>query len=105
MHPGNIPSSSFLGYTEQIEKSNIPRYYIRKFFPKRKCFTFDRPTGRKNLQRLDELQDSDLEEEFLEPANRFCQYVWETSRTKTIPGGREITGPSEENSFKAVGWG
>ncbi|XP_053124687.1 guanylate-binding protein 1-like [Hemicordylus capensis] len=80
------------GDTEQIKKCNLPRLCIRKFFRSRKCFTFDRPTSRRNLPRLEELEEDDLEADFLEPVASFCQHIWETSQPKTIPGGQIVTG-------------
>ncbi|XP_067317271.1 guanylate-binding protein 1-like [Anolis sagrei] len=89
------------GDTELIRRCNLPRLCIRKFFPSRKCFTFDRPTSRKNLRRLEELEEEDLEEEFLEPVARFCDHVWETSTCKTVPGGQAVTGAMLANLAKA----
>ncbi|XP_067318173.1 guanylate-binding protein 1-like [Anolis sagrei] len=80
------------GDTEQVRRCNLPRLCIRKFFPSRKCFTFDRPASRKNLRRLEELQEEDLEEEFQESVTRFCDHVWETAKRKTVPGGQAVTG-------------
>ncbi|XP_020670103.3 guanylate-binding protein 1 isoform X1 [Pogona vitticeps] len=88
------------GDTEQVTKSNMPRICIRHFFPSRKCFTFDRPTNRRNLSRLEELEEDELEEEFLEPMNRFCQHVWGTSRPKMVPGGHVVTGSMLVNLMK-----
>ncbi|XP_062818767.1 guanylate-binding protein 1 [Anolis carolinensis] len=89
------------GDTEQIRRCNLPRLCIRKFFPSRKCFTFDRPTNRKNLRRLAELEEEDLEEEFLKPVARFCEHVWETAKRKTVPGGQAVTGAMLANLAKA----
>ncbi|XP_067318167.1 guanylate-binding protein 1-like [Anolis sagrei] len=89
------------GDTEQIRRCNLPRLCIRKFFPSRKCFTFDRPAGRKKLRRLEELEEEDLEEEFLESVARFCDHVWETSKRKTVPGGQAVTGAMLANLAKA----
>ncbi|KAF7242494.1 Guanylate-binding protein 1 [Varanus komodoensis] len=80
------------GDTEQVRKCNMPRLCIRQFFPSRKCFTFDRPASKKKLARLEELDDEELEEDFLQSAERFCRYIWEGSRPKTIPGGQTVTG-------------
>ncbi|XP_061452898.1 guanylate-binding protein 1-like [Rhineura floridana] len=88
------------GDSEEIQTRNMPRSCIRNFFPSRKCFTFDRPAGRKKLSRLEELEDDDLEEDFLEPVARFCQHIWEMSRSKTVPGGRVVTGRMLENLMK-----
>ncbi|XP_042299867.1 guanylate-binding protein 1-like, partial [Sceloporus undulatus] len=88
------------GDTEQIKKCNMPRLCIRQFFPSRKCFTFDRPASKKNLRRLEELEEDDLEEEFLKPMARFCQHIWKTSKPKTVPGGQAVTGAMLANLAK-----
>ncbi|XP_034973751.1 guanylate-binding protein 1-like isoform X2 [Zootoca vivipara] len=88
------------GDTEQIQKFNVPKSCIRKFFPSRKCFTFDRPANKKNLHQLEHLEEDDLEEDFLEPVGRFCQHIWETSRPKTVPGGQVVTGRMLEKLLK-----
>uniref|UniRef100_A0A8D0B8U4 GB1/RHD3-type G domain-containing protein n=1 Tax=Salvator merianae TaxID=96440 RepID=A0A8D0B8U4_SALMN len=74
------------------QSSSIRISCIRKYFPSRNCFTFDRPVGRKKLQHLEELEDHDLDEEFLDSVSRFCQHVWETSQPKKVPGGQVLNG-------------
>ncbi|XP_033014655.1 guanylate-binding protein 1-like [Lacerta agilis] len=88
------------GDTQQIQKFNMPKSCIRKFFPSRKCFTFDRPANGKKLHKLEHLEEDDLEEGFLEPVGRFCQHIWETSRLKTVPGGQVVTGRMLEKLLK-----
>ncbi|KAJ7304022.1 hypothetical protein JRQ81_011541 [Phrynocephalus forsythii] len=88
------------GDSEQTRKSNMPRICIRHFFPTRKCFTFDRPTNRRNLPRLEEMEEDELERDFVEPMELFCQHVWESSRPKMVPGGRILTGTMLTNLMK-----
>ncbi|XP_077192898.1 guanylate-binding protein 1-like [Paroedura picta] len=71
---------------------NLPCECIRLFFPTRKCFTFDRPTNGKNLHRLEEMEESELEAEFVQQVRQFCHHVYETSNPKTIPGGHVVNG-------------
>ncbi|XP_015680846.1 guanylate-binding protein 1 [Protobothrops mucrosquamatus] len=78
--------------TKENEILNLPHKCIRLFFPKRKCFIFECPTKRKNLPHLEQMEDSELEPEFVEPANSFCRYVFQTSEKKTLPGGHVVTG-------------
>ncbi|XP_062995936.1 guanylate-binding protein 1-like [Elgaria multicarinata webbii] len=89
------------GDSEQINKCNMPRLCIRKFFPSRKCFTFDRPTNKRNLPRLEELEEEELEVDFLEPMTRFCEHIWKTSQPKTVPGGHTVTGRMLANLVKS----
>ncbi|KAM9114291.1 guanylate-binding protein 3-like isoform 2-T2 [Pangshura tecta] len=80
------------GSSQRAQLYNLPRECIRQFFPARKCFVFVQPAGRRDLPRLEELQEAELEPEFREQVARFCQHVWETSKPKTIPGGHVVTG-------------
>ncbi|XP_042296664.1 guanylate-binding protein 1-like isoform X2 [Sceloporus undulatus] len=80
------------GDAPDVRLFNFPRECIRFFFPIRKCFIFDRPTSGKNLHRLEEMTESELDPEFVEQASQFCRYVYWTSKEKTIPGGHVVTG-------------
>ncbi|XP_044847056.1 guanylate-binding protein 1-like [Mauremys mutica] len=80
------------GSSQRAQLYNLPRECIRQFFPARKCFVFVQPAGRRDLPRLEELREAELEPEFREQVARFCHHVWETSKPKTIPGGHVVTG-------------
>ncbi|XP_067318556.1 guanylate-binding protein 1-like [Anolis sagrei] len=80
------------GDTPDVQLFNLPRKCIRFFFPTRKCLIFDRPTSRKNLHRLEQMEESELEPDFVEQANQFCNYIFWTSKEKTLPGGHVVTG-------------
>ncbi|XP_078522689.1 guanylate-binding protein 1-like [Lissotriton helveticus] len=80
------------GNDSDTSKLNLPRECIRLYFPERKCFVFDRPTSTKNLKRLEELHENDLEEDFVTPTREFCQYIFQKCGTKTIEGGHSVTG-------------
>ncbi|XP_060113718.1 guanylate-binding protein 1-like [Heteronotia binoei] len=88
------------GNTEQIQKCNMPRLCIRRFFPSRKCFTFDRPANKRKLAQLEELEEEDLEPDFLEPMNDFSEHIWNTSQSKMLPGGRVVSGTMLANLAK-----
>ncbi|XP_075772166.1 uncharacterized protein LOC102450090 [Pelodiscus sinensis] len=80
------------GSSQRAQLHNLPRECIRQFFPARKCFVFVQPASRKDLPRLEELREDQLEPEFREQGDRFCRHVWETSQPKTLPGGHVVTG-------------
>ncbi|XP_062995730.1 guanylate-binding protein 1-like [Elgaria multicarinata webbii] len=80
------------GDPRETELFNLPRKCIRTFFPTRKCFVFERPTKGKNLHKLEQMQESELDSDFVEQAALFCRYVYWTSKEKTIPGGHVVTG-------------
>ncbi|XP_007444632.3 guanylate-binding protein 1-like [Python bivittatus] len=66
--------------------------YLRQYFPRRKCFVFDRPASRRDLPHLEMLDESNLKPEFLEQAHQFCRYIYQEARPKTIQGGHMVTG-------------
>ncbi|KAF6108865.1 guanylate binding protein 3 [Phyllostomus discolor] len=78
---------------QKDENFNLPRLCIRKFFPKKKCFIFDRPTHRKKLGQLETLHDDELDSDFVQQATVFCSYIFNSSKVKTLPGGIEVNGP------------
>ncbi|XP_043431454.1 guanylate-binding protein 1-like isoform X2 [Prionailurus bengalensis] len=84
------------GTTQSDQNFNLPRLCIRKFFPKKKCFIFDRPTHRKKLGQLETLHDNDLDPEFVQQASAFCSYIFKNSKTKTLSGGIKVNGPRLE---------
>ncbi|XP_032722957.1 guanylate-binding protein 1-like isoform X2 [Lontra canadensis] len=85
------------GTTESDQNFNLPRLCIRKFFPNKKCFIFDRPTHRKKLGQLETLHDNELDSEFVQQTAVFCSYIFSNSKTKTLSGGIKVNGPRLEN--------
>ncbi|CAO2600289.1 Guanylate-binding protein 1 [Lemmus lemmus] len=85
------------GQRDKEQKFNLPRLCIRKFFPKKKCFVFDRPAHGKKLGQLESLQDQDLNSSFMEQVTEFCSYVFSCSKVKMLPGGIKINGPRLES--------
>ncbi|PNJ21387.1 GBP1 isoform 1 [Pongo abelii] len=84
--------------TSQKDKTfNLPRLCIRKFFPKKKCFVFDRPVHRTKLAQLEKLQDEELDPEFVQQVADFCSYIFSNSKTKTLTGGIKVNGPRLES--------
>ncbi|KAM7138213.1 guanylate-binding protein 1-like [Macrochelys suwanniensis] len=79
------------------EKATEAKKCIRNFFPSRKCFTFDRPAGRRALPRLEELQEYQLEPDFRVAARRFCNHIWDEARPMTILEGHQVTGTALGN--------
>ncbi|XP_023602915.1 guanylate-binding protein 4-like [Myotis lucifugus] len=81
------------GENPKIQHSNMPRKYIRKFFPKRKCFIFERPTNDKNLlQHMEGVSENQLECSFQVQSKNFCNYIFTTAKTKTLREGIIVTG-------------
>ncbi|CAO2600297.1 Guanylate-binding protein 1 [Lemmus lemmus] len=72
---------------------NLPRLCIRKFFPKKKCFVFERPVQGKKLGQLESLQDEDLDSDFVEQVTEFCSYVFSSPKVKMLSGGIKVNGP------------
>ncbi|XP_054577250.1 guanylate-binding protein 1-like [Eptesicus fuscus] len=81
------------GASLKNEKVNLPRLCIRKFFPNKKCFIFDRPTHRKKLGQLETMHDDELDPEFVQQAADFCSYIFTNSKVKSLSGGIQVNGP------------
>lgn len=81
------------GADKKTKSFNEPRLCIRKFFPKRKCFIFDRPALRKQLCKLETLGEEELCSEFVEQVAEFTSYIFSYSAVKTLSGGIIVNGP------------
>uniref|UniRef100_A0A8C3JZP1 GB1/RHD3-type G domain-containing protein n=1 Tax=Calidris pygmaea TaxID=425635 RepID=A0A8C3JZP1_9CHAR len=80
------------GTSSKIRCSNQTRECICQYFQDRKCFVFDQPAPKTDLERLEELQDDEIDPEFQQQVEKFCGHIWENAPPKTIPGGRIVTG-------------
>uniref|UniRef100_A0A452T1E6 Guanylate-binding protein 6-like n=1 Tax=Ursus maritimus TaxID=29073 RepID=A0A452T1E6_URSMA len=81
------------GNNSRIQASNRPRECIRHFFPKRKCFVFDRPINdTKLLANIENIPECQLDPKFQTQANNFCSYIFTQGRTKTLREGVTVTG-------------
>ncbi|KAE8594144.1 hypothetical protein XENTR_v10019459 [Xenopus tropicalis] len=80
------------GFSKAAREYNFPRECITHFFHSHKCFVFERPASTEDLQRLEELSESQLEPRFVKQAHRFCDFVFNNSQTKTLAGGHCVTG-------------
>ncbi|XP_054577268.1 guanylate-binding protein 6-like isoform X2 [Eptesicus fuscus] len=81
------------GRNPKAQISNLPRECIRHFFPKRKCFVFDRPINDKELlASIEKVADNQLDPNFKEQTKNFCSYILTQARTKTLRKGITITG-------------
>ncbi|XP_043732464.1 guanylate-binding protein 6-like [Cervus elaphus] len=77
----------------QIQNSNLPRECIRKFFPKRKCFVFDRPaSNRRQLLHLEEIPENQLDGNFQKQSKVFCSYIYTHAKAKSLKEGITVTG-------------
>ncbi|XP_036302738.1 guanylate-binding protein 6-like [Pipistrellus kuhlii] len=81
------------GMNHKAQISNLPRECIRNFFPRRKCFVFDRPTNdKKLLANIEKVADNQLDPNFKEETKNFCSYIFTQARTKTLREGIMING-------------
>ncbi|EGW14061.1 Interferon-induced guanylate-binding protein 2 [Cricetulus griseus] len=85
------------GSDKKSENFNKPRLCIRKFFPKRKCFVFDRPAQRKYLSKLETIREEELSGEFVEQVAEFTSYIFTYSNVKTLSGGIIVNGPRKSS--------
>lgn len=83
---------SVLGTTPSTVRFNLPRRCLRNFFAVRKCFVFPRPAGAEDMRKMETLTEEDLEPEFLQQTNTFCDYIYNCTEAKSLSGGRLVTG-------------
>lgn len=77
----------------QIQASNVSRENIRNFFPKRKCFVFDRPIHDKNLlANIENVPENQLDLQFQEQTQKFRSYIYNNAKIKTLKEGFIVTG-------------
>ncbi|KAA0718778.1 Guanylate-binding protein 1 [Triplophysa tibetana] len=95
-----VTEDEYLDFALQLKKGvnkktsdyNLPRECIRSYFPSRKCFVFPSPASPDNMKRLENLQERDLVQGFLETTGRFCEFIFHKSPVKTLKGGHRVTG-------------
>ncbi|KAG8433791.1 hypothetical protein GDO86_012236 [Hymenochirus boettgeri] len=80
------------GLSKKIQDYNLPRECILRYFHSHKCFVFDRPASKADLKHLEDLSDSQLDKDFVAQSKRFCDYMFNEGRVKTLPGGLIVTG-------------
>ncbi|XP_003418519.1 guanylate-binding protein 6 [Loxodonta africana] len=81
------------GKNLKAQISNLPRECIRNFFPKRKCFVFDRPTSdKKLLAHIEDVPEGELDPNFREQTKNFCSYIFTNAKTKTLREGIIVNG-------------
>ncbi|XP_006899026.1 PREDICTED: guanylate-binding protein 4-like [Elephantulus edwardii] len=81
------------GQNSRIQNSNMTRECIRNFFPNRKCFVFDRPTNdNKLLTHIEEVPEEKLSHDFLIQVKKFCSYIFDNAKTKTLRQGITVSG-------------
>lgn len=86
----------FTGRSLKAQNSNLPRECIRHFFPRRKCFVFDRPIKEKELLvHVEEMPEDELDHNFREQSNVFCSYIFSNAKAKTLKEGIMVNGNSE----------
>ncbi|GAA6103467.1 guanylate-binding protein 1-like isoform X1 [Tachysurus ichikawai] len=97
---GQVTEDEYLDFALQLKKGfnrkdtnyNLPRQCIRNYFPSRKCFVFPFPAAQEKMIMIESLDERDIFPKFLLVTQHFCDYVFKTSRVKTVKGGYKITG-------------
>ncbi|KAM4014947.1 guanylate-binding protein 7-like isoform 2-T2 [Anomaloglossus baeobatrachus] len=80
------------GLSAAVQNYNLPRECLLHYFHSHKCFVFDRPASKADLQNLDNVEESQLDVSFVEQTRKFCDYIYSNSQVKSISGGYKITG-------------
>ncbi|XP_072889749.1 uncharacterized protein [Hemitrygon akajei] len=78
--------------SEQDKEYNELRRCIRDHFPSRCCFAFPIPTHGKKLKQLQELEDKDLDEDFVTERQNLINYIHTHKKVKRVLGGQLVTG-------------
>ncbi|KAK7811059.1 hypothetical protein U0070_010218, partial [Myodes glareolus] len=87
-------SLALIKETDKTPKNlNESRKCIRKFFPEKKCFVFDRPADKTYLSKLETITEGDLSKEFVEQVGEFTSYIFSSAKVKTLSGGLKVDGP------------
>lgn len=74
----------------------MPRECIRHFFPKRKCFVFDRPTKETELLVCVEgIPENQLDQNFQLQSKAFCSHIFSNAKAKTLKEGIIVNGNRE----------
>ncbi|XP_064630428.1 guanylate-binding protein 3-like isoform X2 [Lineus longissimus] len=69
------------------------RNSIKKYFPRRKCFTLDIPAAKRSvLLKMDTVADDQLNEDFIETMNKLLVYILFQSKSMALQDGRRING-------------
>nr|NP_001034736.3 guanylate binding protein 11 [Mus musculus]AAI11040.1 Predicted gene, EG634650 [Mus musculus] len=77
----------------RMQASNLARECIRRFFPNRKCFVFDRPTyDIELLQKLETISEDQLDPMFQKRTKAFVSYIFNYAKIKTLKEGIKVTG-------------
>ncbi|XP_039629548.1 guanylate-binding protein 1-like [Polypterus senegalus] len=80
------------GVNKNVQNYNLPRECIRNYFPKRKCFVFERPSTVECMRKLEEMDESKLEKGFIEETKKFYNFIMRETSVKTLSGGITVTG-------------
>ncbi|XP_078413641.1 guanylate-binding protein 3-like [Cetorhinus maximus] len=82
------------GSDEKTKQFNLPKQCIRYYFRSRNCFVFDPPGKKKVLQNIETADDSELDADFVQSSNEFCDFIYTNAEKKTVPGcgGKVVTG-------------
>ncbi|XP_027251674.1 guanylate-binding protein 1 isoform X2 [Cricetulus griseus] len=81
------------GQRDKVKELNLPQLCIHKFFPKKKCFVFERPVHGRKVGQMESLQDQDLDSDFVEQVAEFCSYLFSSSKVKMLSGCIKVNGP------------
>ncbi|XP_073511937.1 guanylate-binding protein 7-like [Phyllobates terribilis] len=80
------------GLSAAVQNYNLPRECLLHYFHSHKCFVFDRPASKTDLQNLDNIKETQLDASFVEQTKTFCDYIYRNSQVKSLAGGYKITG-------------
>jgi hypothetical protein len=82
------------GFDMAVQRRNQICQMLRRYFTKRRCFTFPRPADSEEaLQSLSTQKEKDLRPAFLQQVRAFKKDFWRNLKPKRSFGGRVLSGP------------
>lgn len=78
-----------------MRKYNELQCRLRNFFPHHKLFTLEQPVADRVLAQMEVLRDDQLQPQFRQQEEAFCQHIWKEAPVKVLLNSSQVTGRGE----------
>lgn len=75
-----------------MRKYNELQCRLRNFFPHHKLFTLEQPVADRVLAQMEVLRDDQLQPQFRQQEEAFCQHIWKEAPVKVLLNSSQVTG-------------
>lgn len=75
-----------------MRKYNELQRRLRNFFPHHKLFTLEQPVADRVLAQMEVLRDDQLQPQFRQQEEAFCQHIWKEAPVKVLLNSSQVTG-------------